>query len=200
MTRLALIRHGPTEWNERFLVQGQSDVPLSARGRAEVERWRLPAELAGYAWVASPLTRALETARLLAGETPAEDRRLAEMSWGAWEGRRLDDLRAELGDLMAAWEAKGLDFRAPGGESIRELQDRLRPFLADVAAAGRPTVAVTHKGVLRAVYGLATGWDMTSKPAHKMRDGCAHLFRLGPDGTPAIERLNLGLEAEPEPV
>jgi len=48
VTRLALIRHGPTAWNEVGRVQGQSDVPLSARGRALVGAWRLPATLAGF--------------------------------------------------------------------------------------------------------------------------------------------------------
>ena len=107
MTWLALVRHGAAEWNENGLVQGHSDVPLSDRGRAEVARWRLPPALGGFALVSSPLARAVETARLIAGE-PEIEPRLIEMSWGAWEGRTLPDLRAELGDLMAAWEAKGL--------------------------------------------------------------------------------------------
>ena len=48
MTLLALIRHGPTEWNENGLVQGRSDIPLSDRGRAKVTQWRLPDMLAGF--------------------------------------------------------------------------------------------------------------------------------------------------------
>ena len=53
--------------------------------------------------------------------------------------KHLADLRAELGPAMAENEARGLDFRPPGGESPREVQARLKPFLADLAA---PTVAV----------------------------------------------------------
>lgn len=194
MTLVAFIRHGPTEWNEIHRVQGRTDIPLSPRGRAKVEGWRLPAEIEGFRWISSPLVRAVETARLLSGAAPALDDRLREMSWGEWEGMRLVDLRAELGDLMAAWEADGLDFRAPGGESPRQVQARLAEFMAEVAADGRPTVAVCHKGVLRAIYALAVGWDMTGEAPHKMQESCAQLFALDADGGPTIERLNVSLE------
>ncbi len=193
MTLLALIRHGPTEWNENGLVQGRSDIPLSDRGRAKVTQWRLPDMLAGFDWVASPLSRAQETARILSGGPVPGDDRLVEMDWAVWEGRTLPDLRAELGDLMTAWEAKGLDFRAPGGESPREVQARLRPFLAERAAADRPTVAVCHRGVIRAVYALAIDWDMTHKPPRRLADSTVQLFRLGEDGMPSVHALDLPL-------
>lgn len=196
MTALLLLRHGPTHWNETKRVQGRGDVPLSAAGKEEVMRWRVPAEFAGLAWITSPLKRAVETARLLGADDAARDDRLVEMDWGEWEGRHLDDLRRELGDLMRAWEAKGLDFRAPGGETPRQVQQRLLPFLAERAAAGQGAVAVAHKGIIRAVYAQATGWDMTGPPAHKLREPCAHLFDLARDGTPSVARLNIALRLE----
>lgn len=193
MTRLVLVRHGPTQWNEIGRVQGREDIPLSEAGRAEVMTWRLPPEFGGYRWVTSPLVRAVETARLLGAIDPPSDPRLAEMDWGQWSGMDLGDLRAELGDLMKAWEARGLDFRAPGGESPRDVQARLRPFLAERAAEGRPTIAVAHKGIIRAVYAEAVGWDMTGPAPHKLKDGCAHMFALDPGGRPSIARLNIKL-------
>ena len=47
---------------------------------------------------------------------------------------------------------------------------------------------MTHKGVLRALYALATGWTMRDEPPHKLRDGCAHAFALSADGAIAVER------------
>ena len=73
--------------------------------------------------------------------------------------------------------------------------DRLRPWLADLAADGRPTGAVAHNGILRAVYALATGWDMQGPPQHKLRNACAHLFALAPDGTPSVVEVNIRLDA-----
>jgi probable phosphoglycerate mutase len=193
MTMLVLIRHGPTEWNESGLVQGRSDIALSAAGRAEVESWRVPEDFAAFDWVSSPLGRARETAEILYGTTVPTDPRLVEMDWAAWEGRTLGDLRAEIGNLMTAWEARGLDFRAPGGESPREVQARVLPFMAERARTGRPTVAVCHRGVIRAVYAMATGWDMTSKAPRRLADGCAQLFTLGPDGVPGVHTLDFPL-------
>ena len=69
MTLLALIRHGPTEWNESGIVQGRSDIPLSEAGRALVSSWQQPAELSGFDWVSSPLQRAMETAAILSGKS-----------------------------------------------------------------------------------------------------------------------------------
>ncbi|MFQ5775444.1 MAG: histidine phosphatase family protein [Kiloniellaceae bacterium] len=198
MTPLVAIRHGPTDWTASGRLQGRADRPLSPAGRAAVRAWRLPPDLAGAAWdwLSSPLARARETAALLRGSAmpPARpEPALIEMDWGEWEGNRLAALRAEGGARMAAAEARGLDLRAPGGESPRAVQARLRPLLAAVAAAGRPAVAVTHKGVIRALYALATGWDMTGAPPEKLRDACAHRFLLDGAGTPRASRMNVPL-------
>ncbi|MCG8594061.1 MAG: histidine phosphatase family protein [Kiloniellales bacterium] len=193
MIPLLLIRHGRTLWNQAGRTQGRKDSPLTPEARAEVAAWRLPSGYQTAAWIVSPLGRARETAGLLGhGDAPVEPR-LTEMSWGDWEGQRLDDLRAELGADMAGLESQGLDFRPPGGESPRELQQRLRPVLEERAGAGRPTVAVAHKGVVRAIYALAVGWDMKGPPPVKLRNGVAQEFLLDPGGRPSPGRLNIPL-------
>jgi len=191
MTLLALIRHGTTEWNATGLVQGSTDIPLNDTGRAEVGNWLLPKELAGFRWLASPLKRAFETATILSGGEPETDHRLVEMAWGEWEGRTLKELREEQGDLMAAWEAKGLDFRGPRGESPREVQARIAPLLTELAEQAQPTIAVSHKGVIRALYAAAIDWDMVNKPPVKLLDGCAQLFKLDAAGNLSVHELNL---------
>lgn len=187
---LAMIRHGPTSWNAEKRIQGRIDTPLSADGRERVATWRVPSELAAYRWVVSPRRRARETAELL-GLTPTVEPLLAEMNWGEWEGQRLPDLRARYGAEMAANEARGLDFRPPGGESPRDVQGRVAQWLAGVAKAGIATGAVAHAGVIRALYCLASGWDMTGKPPVKLRDGCVQLFTVDAEGRPQVDRLNL---------
>jgi broad specificity phosphatase PhoE len=196
VSRLLLIRHGATAWNEAGRIQGRSDTPLSPAGRAAVAAWTVPPQAAGARWLCSPLVRARDTAALLHGRAVAEEPRLIETDWGEWEGRSLAGLRAELGAAMAENEARGLDFRPPGGESPRDVQDRLRPLLAELAAEPDPVVAVTHKGVIRAVYALASGWDMRGKPPVKLLNACAHAFALGPGGQPRVEDLNLPLAAD----
>ena len=195
MTLLAMVRHGPTEWNTMRRLQGRVDLPLSPAGQVYVGRWRLPAEVADFTWVTSPLLRARETAVLLGLENAAVVRALTETDWGEWEGKTLAEVRALDPAAVALAESKGLDFRPPGGESAREVQKRLIPWLARVAAAGVATGAITHKGVIRAVLALATGWTMTGKPPARLDWDAVHLFRLDKKGTPAVERLNIPLEA-----
>ena len=67
------------------------------------------------------------------------------------------------------------------------------------AADSADAVAVSHKGVIRAVYALASGWDLTGKAPAKLRDGCAQAFILESGGEPRIECLNIGLEAQCQP-
>ncbi len=196
MIRLLMMRHGPTAWNAAGRIQGRADPPLSEEGAAAVAGWRLETEWTGWRWHTSPLRRCAETARLL-GAVATPEPALAEMDWGDWEGERLPDLRERLGTAMAENEARGLDFRPTGGESPREVQDRLRPWLAAVAAEGAETVAVTHRGVIRAVYAMAIDWDMRhSAPVRIARHGAAQLFALDDDGTPSVARLNISLEPD----
>lgn len=195
--QLALLRHGPTAWNRSRRIQGLTDEPLDEAGRAHLESWRLPECWVARAWVTSPLRRCRETAAILASthrrQGPiAVEPRLIEMSHGEWEGERLADLRARLGEGMTALEDRGLDYRAPGGESPREVQQRLRPWLREVAA-GSDRLAITHRGIMRAIYAMAAGWDMTGKPPVKLRDDCLQLFVLAGDGQPRVGRLNVSL-------
>lgn len=187
MSDLLILRHGPTQWNEEHRIQGHTDIPLSDAGRTEVQTWRIPGEFAGFLCVASPLLRAMETAHIL-GLAPQPNDALMEMSWGDWEGRVLDDLRTELGDAMAENEARGLDFHPPGGESPRDTQERLKPWLKSVHT---PTIAVAHQGVIRALYALASGWDMRTNPPVKLDKFAGQLFRLDTDGQPHILCLNI---------
>lgn len=188
---LLILRHAPTVWNRQRRLQGRTDEPLSEEGRAVAATWRLPPGAMDRRWHVSPLSRARQTAAIL-NLVPEEERNLAEMSWGAWEGLLIDDLRRE-GLLTPTMEAMGLDLRPPEGESPRDVQERLRIALAEWAKGVENRGAVAHNGVIRALYALATGWNMRDKPAVKLRDQCAHLFGIAPDGTPSVLEMNIPL-------
>lgn len=194
MTRLVIIRHAPTSWNREKRLQGHTDIGLGPEGRIVAASWAVPVEWQSWRLAVSPLIRARETAAILFPQSEAEiEPALREMSFGDWEGQRLADLRADPGAEAEARESLGLDFRAPNGESPREVQARLLPWLRRLAAGERDTVAVSHKAVSRALYALATDWQMLGKPHTKLRDSCAHLYQLGADGRPQVEMLNIQL-------
>ena len=180
--KLALLRHAMTDWNRAKRVQGRIDRPLSEFGRKQLDSLSIPPEFKAYRWYCSPLRRATQTAALLAVDPVAIEASLIEMSWGDWEGEVLKPLRKRLGDEMRANEGRGLDFRPPGGESPREVQIRLQPWLRQVAASGQDTAAVVHKGIIRCIYALACGWDMRGESPVDFSWDALHQFELLPDG------------------
>ncbi len=180
--KLALIRHGTTAWNLEKRIQGRIDQPLCESGRLQLRNLKPPAAFADFRWYCSPLRRATQTAELLGLENARLTPALIEMSWGDWEGEILKPLRNKLGDEMRQNEARGLDFCPPGGESPRQLQARLLPWLHEVAVSGRDSGAITHKGVIRCLYALARGLDMRGKLPLDFSWNTAHLFDLTADG------------------
>ncbi len=161
---LYLLRHGETEFNVAGRYQGQQDSPLTARGREQARRhgallktlieapqdWRL---------VASPLGRALASARLVCAELglPEDaietDTRLQEMAFGKWEGLTPAEIQARYPEAWAAREADRWHHLRPGGESYALLAARIGAFLRGVQG---DTIVVGHGGagrVLRGLYG-----------------------------------------------
>jgi broad specificity phosphatase PhoE len=178
---ILLARHGETESNRERRFQGQLDVPLSERGR---EQARELAEVTAAEGVrslfASPLSRALETARIV-GERidlePRVDPRLVEVDVGDWEGRLKDDVAREDPDGWAAFRRAGDDWRFPGGESLREQQQRVVAALADVSARGElPALVVCHRGVIRCA--LAHARERGLGTYHEWRVPNGELVRL----------------------
>jgi probable phosphoglycerate mutase len=192
MTLLAFLRHGRTAWNAERRFQGRTDIPLSEEGRKALADLALPSDLAGACCHVSPLARARETAVLL-GVAATVEPRLIEMSFGRYEGRTRDELRVDPDEGMAENEAKGLDFRPPGGESPREVQARLAPWLVELGQAGGRHVAISHKAVIRAALALAYDWPMLGRAPERLDWSRLHLFRVGPDGTLSPERMNVEL-------
>jgi broad specificity phosphatase PhoE len=151
-TTLLLVRHGSTHWTvppSRY--QGRTDLPLTTRGRLEAGRLadRLRAVKLDAIYC-SPLLRARETAGLLAQDRRMSfetDKRIIELSYGEWEGKRHVDVEKDDAEALTAWAA-GVA-APPGGESRTSLIWRVGGFLDDVVGQGTVAV-VAHKEVIRA--------------------------------------------------
>jgi len=180
--KLFLLRHGMTAWNLDKRIQGRVDEPLCAAGREALAGLELPGWSAACRWYCSPLRRATQTARLLGIAEYQLDDALLEMSWGEWEGEVLKPLRRRLGDAMRQNESRGLDFQPPGGESPRQVQARLKPWLRRVAATRQDSAAIVHKGIIRCIYSLARGWDMRGESPVDFAWDALHGFELDAGG------------------
>ena len=186
MTVLALMRHADTAWSAEGRIQGRADLPL-----LENICVSLPDACRGMRVVTSPLARCVETAARLGAPDALREPRLIEMDWGEWQGELLVALRRRLGDEMRDNEARGLDFRPPRGETPRGVYERVKTWLRELSGEGRPTLAITHRGVIRAILAEASGWDMRGEPPAKLDWKAAHFFLLDEEGKPGVQRLNV---------
>lgn len=160
-TTVLMIRHPESAWNRRGIYQGQTDIPLSALGRAQAElvAVRLSREhIAGI--VCSPLRRARSLAGAIARYhhlAPRPDERLTEIGHGTWEGLSRDDVVRRYPEMYAAWTERPHEVTFPGGESLQDVHDRSVGPIADLLEQpGDDTwVVVTHDTVCRLVVAAA---------------------------------------------
>ena len=157
MSRLILVRHGETAWNHDLRLQGQTDTELSDFGREQARR--LAGRLAGEeiaAAYSSDLRRCAETAEIVLqgrGVRPTLLPALREVSLGDWEGHTVAELRERMpAELERVW-ANPLDEAPRGGESRRQLQQRMVEAISAIAGdhVDDTVLVVSHGGALRAL-------------------------------------------------
>jgi len=170
LTRLLLVRHGETQWNSDAVYRGRADIPLSAKGALQAERLasRLAAE--GVSCLAtSPLSRARDTAAAIARATGVHARPedgLTDIDCGEWEG--LSDIRVKelYPELRQQWHSAPQEVTLPGGESLRDVEERVKVVLDAVTGNDGTLVLVTHRVVLKVAFcrllGLGNShfWDV----------------------------------------
>jgi broad specificity phosphatase PhoE len=170
---LFLVRHGRTAANAGGLLLGRADPALDDLGRDQAAALASLVESPARV-VSSPLQRCRETAAAF-GAPVEVDERWIELDYGDWDQQPI----ASIGrDAWAAWRAD-LDFRPPGGETLRELGARVRSACADLAgdAADGDVVVVTHVSPLKAAiaWALQVGdelsWRLHVTPASVTRVG-----------------------------
>ncbi len=166
---LYCIRHGESTYNAEGRIQGQSDVPLSARGRLQGQAAaRAMVGLGVEAVFASPLQRALHTAEMVAAELGLEvqtDARLKEVDCGLFQDRMREEILRDYEGMIEQWRSGQPDFAFPEGESRQGLIRRGREVLREICKSGHQTVAVvSHGGLLLAGMKSLLGVRSTEPP------------------------------------
>ena len=164
-----IFRHGQTDYNVARRVMGQLDIPLNDVGRAQAVE--LADKLATFAIgviYSSPLTRAMETAQVVADKTGAPiitDVRLMERNNGKLQGHIVhctdnpDEYQMDYNQLELFFPASQLNnnnWRPDGGESRIECWARGRAAIMDIVKnTPYDTIAVsTHSGIMRGILDL----------------------------------------------
>jgi broad specificity phosphatase PhoE len=185
------VRHGETEWNAERRLQGQLDIALNDLGRQQsarcagtlrsliAARRKTPAD---FAFISSPLSRARETMETLRGglDLPRDgyviEPRLAELSFGRWEGLTYAEVRALDYPALAVRERDKWNFTPPEGESYAALLVRVRVWHAGVKDN---IIVAAHGGVARALmvlFGVRTPQDA---PSGDVEQGVVYEFGPG---------------------
>jgi probable phosphoglycerate mutase len=195
MTLLYLLRHGEIEWPEADGFIGQTDAPLSVRGRRQAHGWKheLGQTAVTGIW-SSDLRRATETAAIVfAGRNLAirSCKDLREIHLGEWDGLPRRRVRERHPDL---WHARGKDlagFRPPGGESFSDLQERAVRRMQQIAATAAGAVClITHAGVIRVLICHCLQMPLSNLFRIRLDYGSLSMVAYEPDGA-EVCALNL---------
>ena len=163
MTQIFLVRHGQSEGNLFRRVQGQTDVELTADGKAQLPYLtKRFAETPLAAVYTSPLRRAEETAAAIVGgrDIPVfADKRLIEMCFGAWEMRPWGEVNLESPELKRAFLHDPDRWHVPGSETHTAVQKRMLAAMTDIARAndGKTVAVACHGMAIRAFLARILG-------------------------------------------
>lgn len=166
-SRIYLVRHGATEWNQTHRFQGRSDVPLSDDGRKQVQATAVALKDTPFAAIyTSPLSRARDTALSIKAYHPdiplIEEDGFIEMELGDFDGMESRTWATEYTDFMKAWGANpgGIRMPGPGGECLEEVQTRAMKAL-DALLQNHPPdstlVICSHNFVILSILCEASG-------------------------------------------
>lgn len=180
-----LLRHGESVGNRERWLAGSTDTPLTEKGRAQART--AGAQLADTALeraLASTLVRAQDTARLaLKGrDTPLSFYAdLCERELGSWATRKIEDVRAEVGDRIWSW-----DEPPPEGEAGGHVAARALGCLRDVPRVAGTTLVVAHGGVIRSLLGLVEDLPYAVIGQRKVPNAVPIPVQLGAGGWAAV--------------
>ena len=177
MSRLWAVRHAPVR--AAGLCYGRSEVePVLAAGPAAARVLALGTWSIGQVW-SSPSARCCAPAARVAaalGVPLVIDERLYELDFGAWEGRRWDELHALDGAALARWGADWLRAAPPGGETVAQLEGRVRAWWAGLRR-DHEHLLLAHAGVIRALQ-VITGADWPTAMATAIEHLAPRRFTL----------------------
>jgi broad specificity phosphatase PhoE len=191
MPVLYYVRHGETNFNRQGRLQGRRDIPLNAHGRRQAAECgvllrdlfaRDHRQAQDLKYVSSPLKRARETMEILRAILGLQmrdyeiDARLIEIAYGEWEGLTLQEIEMRNASVLSARERDKWDFAPPGGESYRELADRIGSWYNSLTA---DTVVAAHGGGVRALMAISNIVSEEQATHAQIAQGVVYVFADG---------------------
>ncbi len=180
-TRICFVRHGETDWNADKRIQGHTDIPLNANGRAQAMAAAFGLAHHRFAAIySSDLARALATAHAAAERIGIEVSSvrvtpgLRERNYGIFQGLTVAEGALDYPEAHARYAVRDPDYDFETGESLHQLAARVVATVENMVRhhAGETILAVTHGGVLDVIHRKATGQEL-SAPRNFVIPNCA---------------------------
>ena len=195
-TRIYLVRHGQVEGHEEKRYNGQVNVPLTQLGREQSAR--VCDFLANHSLAAvysSDLDRSHHCAELIAcahGLKVNSEGSLRELSIGDWEGRTWAELQEAYPDHWQERLRDLVNFQVPGGESLQDAADRIRPTVQKIIKnhTDSEVVLVAHGGTNRIILLDAIGAPLDQAFSLEQDYGCVNIIDYFTDGNSVVKLLN----------
>jgi broad specificity phosphatase PhoE len=179
---LILIRHGESVANAQGLLLGRADAALTPKGIVQAATAAQLLRDPVLELRSSPLSRARDTAALLAVDLPIEvDERWVEVDYGEYDGQLLSDVPA---DIWQQWQ-RDPGFHPPGGESLAEVEARVARACDELfstnglgaRAPGGDVIVVSHVTPIKAA--VAWALDMDAALSWRLHLQTASVTRIG---------------------
>ena len=202
MSRLVLVRHGQSEWNEKNLFTGWRDPDITAQGVDEARRARAALKAAGMVFdlgFTSLLQRAQKTCALLLEQQGQTDlpvtrhEELNERDYGDLSGLNKDDARKKWGeDQVHIWR-RSFDIPPPGGESLKDTAERVLPFfnleVMPLIKDGKDILIAAHGNSLRALVMQLDGLSAAQIINVNIGTGEPYCYAMNADGSVADKQI-----------
>lgn len=188
--RLLLVRHAPTPATRRHAFPWNE--PLDERGRELAAGF--VGRLAADRVVASPALRCIETAAAAGLPTPDLDARWAELDFGEWAGRTLEEVATSDPSALDRW-LRDPATPPPAGESLTALAARVTAAMSEVATTREVTVVVTSGGPVKVAVLTALGAPLSSLWHVDVAPCSVTTLHARPDGGWTLRSLNDPLPA-----
>lgn len=196
MGDIYLVRHGEVAWNRENTYAGRTDLPLNDTGRAQGETLaQCLAEIDISAVYSSSLTRARETAEIIAGRlglgvTPIDA--LQEVNYGEWEGISEKEIQERDPELYRRWRADPVHVGIPGGETFGGVAERALPAFEEIARRHpeEKIVVVAHKSVNRVLLCCLLGVDVNRYRSIAQENCAVNHIVMRSDGRFVVHSIN----------
>lgn len=176
-TVIGLLRHGQTNWNIDFRLQGVTDIPLNETG---IEQARTAGQVIaksaheGNSWdliLSSPLSRARDTAVMVSEALGVSgisiEELLLERSFGEAEGLSHEEWKAKYDDTN----------HVPGGETLEQLEARAWILLQRLLDQheGKRVLTVSHGALIRTLLRLVSKGEFP-REGERLGNACLSIF------------------------